>query len=78
MHIGAPSDAGRHIVDVEVEILVHAGLQAEGTNDSRAVMLLRCRYIFFRQLKGLLQERLSQGGRVVAAYGVFRIDLQVV
>ncbi|VVB62706.1 Uncharacterised protein [uncultured archaeon] len=78
VYVGPAPYPWSDIVDVEVQVFVHAGLQAEGPYDSRSVILLSGINVLLGQLEGLLKKRLAQRGRIVAAYCVFGVDLLLV
>ena len=72
--VGAASDPGGDVVDVEVQVLVDAGLQAERSDDSGLVVLLRGLHVFLGHLERLVEKGLPEGGGVVSAYGVLGDD----
>ncbi len=66
------------VVNVEVQVLVHTGLQAERPDDSRSVVLLAWPLRTFRPAQRPSPARLSQRGGVMAADGVLGVDLSLV
>ena len=72
--VGAASDPGGDVVDVEVQVLVDAGLQAERSDDPGLVVLLRGLHVFLGHLERLVEKGLPEGGGVVSAYGVLGDD----
>ena len=78
VHIGAASDPRRDVVNEEVQVFIHTGLQTEGPDDAGCIVLLRRFDVLLRQPESLLQERLAQGCRIVAADRVLRVDLAFV
>ena len=76
MHICPSSYPRSDIIDVEVQILIQACLQAEGADDAVLVVFLRRAHISLAQLKYFFQLRLPQCTRIMAADRILR-DLLV-
>ena len=56
MHICSTTDARRDIVNIEVKILVNAGLESERSNNAGFVIFLCCLDILFGKFKSVLQQ----------------------
>src|SRR3989475_11236172 len=71
-HVGVrpASDAGGDVVDVEILLAIHAGLEGERSHDPRGVMLLRRLHPFLREAEDLVQCTLPEGRGVVTNHDV--------
>ena len=70
--VGATTEPGCNIVDVVVHVLVNARLQAKRTDDAGVVVFFAGLDEFLAKLKGLLQQRFTNGRRVVPYHGHLR------
>src|SRR5665648_906125 len=75
MHIGPAAYSRSNIINIEIQVLVHAGLEAEGPYNSRCVMLLSGFYILFSHFEDLFKEGLAKSCGVVSADRIFRGEL---
>src|SRR5947207_3823136 len=71
------ADARRDVVDPELQVLVHGGLQGERSDDPRRKMSLRRGHVPLRHVEHVLEARLAQGRAVVADDHVLRNPFRV-
>ena len=64
-----------HIINIEIKVLVHTGLEAERSYNSRRIVLLSGFYVFFSHLKDFVKKRFTKCRRVMSADRIFRSEL---
>src|SRR5690554_5426437 len=75
MYIGPAAYSWGDIINIEIKILIHTGLQAERTYNSRIIMFLCSFYVFLPHFEYFLKQRLAQCCGVMPANRVFGSEL---